>query len=189
MGNNKIFYNKKALSEFILDIWSYLVFATAIFFFLVLFKIQATNAVQRELKGITDIPSSSSSLINYLRTPITVGGEEMSIAELIRLWQLDPDKYRVALEANSIDILNKLEYEYTEPQTKNKVIRGFHISINREKKSENAIEPLIEFKSKSFQDGLCITNQYGCINLGEQFIPISSTRTSYVVLREGYKSK
>ena len=189
MSNNKIFHNRKALSEYILDIWSYLVFATAIFFFLVLFKIQAVNSVQRELKGITDIPTSSSSLIDYLRTPVTVDGKEANIAELIMLWQLDQDKYRAALETNSTSILNKLEYEYVEPQTKNDVIRGFHISINREKKSENAIEPLIEFKSKSFQDGLCITNQYGCINLGEQFIPISNSQTLYVVLRESYKSK
>ncbi|MBI2658665.1 hypothetical protein HYX05_01000 [Candidatus Woesearchaeota archaeon] len=189
MNNSKFFHNKKALSEFILDIWSYLVFATVIFFFLVLFKIQAVNSVQRELKGITDIPTSSSNLVDYLRTPVTIDGGEINIAELIMLWQLDPAKYRAALETNSTHILNKLEYEYFEPQTKNAVIRGFHVSINKEKKSENSIEPLIEFKSKSFQDGLCITNQYGCINLGEQFIPISNSQTLYIVLRESYKSK
>ena len=185
----RIFQNKKALSEFILDIWSYIVFATAIFLFLALFKLQSVTAVQRELKGIADIPSSSSTLITYLRTPTIVDGKESNIAELIRLWQMYPDKYKSTLETTSTDILNKLEYDYIEPQTKNNVIRGFYISINKQKEAENAIRPLIEFKSKSFQDGLCITNQYGCINLGEQFIPIFDGPPLYIVLREGYKSK
>lgn len=187
--NNKIFHNKKALSEFILDIWSYIIFATAIFLFLMMFKLQSLTAVQRELRGIADIPTSSSILITYLRTPVIVDGKEINVAELISLWQLDPNKYKSTLETASTDILNKLEYDYIEPQTKNSVIRGFHISINKQKEAENAIKPLIEFKSKSFQDGLCITNQYGCINLGEQFIPVTDSSNLYIVLREGYKSK
>jgi|SRR3989338_5890557 len=183
------FHGKKALSEFILDIWSYLVFATALFFFFVVFKLQAASAVERQLKGITDIPISSSTLISYLRTPVIVDEKETNIAEIIRLWTLEPDKYKEILEKNSIGILNSLEYEYSNPQTKNIVIRGFHISINKQKEAENAIRPLIEFKSNSFQDGLCITNDKGCINLGEQFIPVSHSSSLYIVLRESYKSK
>ena len=184
-----IFHNKKAISEFILDIWSWLLFATALFFFFVVFKLQAASSVERQLKGIEDIPTSSSTLINFLRTPLVVDGKEINVAELIRLWSLEPDKYKEILGKNSIGILNNLEYEYINPQTKNTVIRGFDISINMQKEKENAIRPIIEFKSKSFQDGLCITNQYGCINLGEQFIPISDSSSLYVVLRESYKSK
>jgi hypothetical protein len=141
------------------------------------------------LRGIADIPTSSLTLNTYLRAPAIIDGNEISIAELIRLWHLNPDKYKSSLETASIDILNRLEYEYTHPQTKNKVVRGFHISINRQKEQANAINPIIKFKSKSFQDGLCISNQYGCINLGEQIIPISESSTLYIVLREGYKAK
>ncbi len=131
--SKRIFHNKKALSEFILDIWSYIIFATAIFFFLILFKLQSVTAVQRELRGIADIPTSSSTLISYLRTPVIVDGREINVAELISLWQLDQNKYKSTLETTSTDILNKLEYDYIEPQTKNIVIRGFHISINKQK--------------------------------------------------------
>lgn len=186
---SKIFHNKRALSEFILDLLSYFVFVTALFFFFVVYKFYAINQVERQLKGVSDVPSANSNLINYLRTNVVIESREMNVAELIRLWNLEPTKYKDALQKTSIDLLNSLEYEYIEPQTRNKVIRGFHISINKEKIAQNTINPTIEFKSKSFEDGFCIRNEYGCVNLGEQFIPISESSNLYIVLREAYKSK
>lgn len=194
--NNKIFHNRKALSEFILDIWSYIIFATTIFLFLMLFKLQSLTAVQRELRGIADISTSSSTLITYLRTPVVVDGKEINVAELIRLWQLDTNKYKSTLETTSTDILNQLEYEHIEPQTKNNVIRGFQILIYKQKNKDILENNLYDFKSKSFDFQLCINYQPtpeqilpDCINLAEQFIPITESSGLYIVLRESSKPK
>lgn len=180
--------NKKGIAEFLLDIWAYILFAVAIAVFLIIFKVVSTTSIENKLTSMTEFPTSSSTLISYLRTPVDVDGKTTNVADLIRLWNFD-QKHKDLLEKTTTDLLNKLEYEYTDSQTKNTAIRGFQISINSKKKDDNAIDPIIDFKSKSFDSIRCISNQYGCVNLGEQFIPISDKTTLYIVLRESQKSK
>ena len=188
MANKKLFNNKKAITEFFLDIWSYLVFIVAIFFFMGLFRYE-TATDQRQLEGIKESTIASSTLISYLRTPITLDGKNINIAELIRLWQSDPDKYKDVLEKNSAEILNSLEYEYQDPTTKNTRIRGFDVSINSRKKEDKSLNYLLESKSKSFENGFCILNEYGCIIIEEQFLPITGDKSLYLVLMESQKAK
>lgn len=184
----KIINNKRGAVEFLLDIWSYILFAVAIAVFLIIFKLVSTVSIENKLTGMAEFPTSSSTLLGYLRTPINVDGKTINLAEFLRLWYLDA-RHKDLLEKTTIDLLNTLEYEYQNSQTKNAVVRGFQISINSKKKDENSIDPIIDFKSKSFDSIRCISNQYGCVNLGEQFIPISETTTLYIVLRESQKSK
>lgn len=189
MCYKKFYKNKKAISEFILDIWSYIVFIIALFFFFVVFKIEAISAIERQLSGIKDVPTSSIALNNYLRTPVTVDGKQINIAELIRLWHLEPDKYKNILEKTSIDILNSIEYEYDNPRADNIVVRGFNVVVNSKKNEDNSLDFLIDFKSKSFESGFCIGNEYGCVRLGEQFVPVSENAYLYVILFESQKAK
>ena len=184
-----IIKNKKGIAEFLLDIWAYILFAVAIAVFLIIFKFQSVTSIENQLTSMSELPSSSSTLLNYLRTPVNMDGQTINVAELIMLWKFDPDKHKDLLEKTTTDLLNNLEYEYVDAQAKTNLIRGFQISINSKKKDDNYIDPLISFKSKSYDSISCITNRYGCVNLGEQFIPISETTTLYIVLRESKKLK
>lgn len=180
--------NKRGIAEFLLDIWAYILFAVAIAIFLMIFKFQSINPVERQLTGMAGFPSSTFTLVGYLRTPVDVDGKSTNMAELIRLWHFDP-KHKDLLEKTTTDLLNRLEYEYVDQQTKNTFVRGFQLSINSRKKDDNTIDPIISFKSKSFDSISCITNKYGCVNLGKQFIPVSEKTTLYIVLRESQKLK
>ena len=64
MKYSRMLCNKKAISEFVLDILSYVLFVTALFFFFVVYKITATTAIERQIKGIADMQSSNSILLN-----------------------------------------------------------------------------------------------------------------------------
>lgn len=184
----KQFKNKKGVVEFLLDIWAYILFAVAIAVFLVIFKFQSITQVRNELTGMASVPSSSSTLAGYLRTPIDIDGKKTDIANLIRLWYFNP-VYKDLLEKTTTDLLNRLEYEYADPQTKHTFVRGFQLSINSRKKDSNTIDPMLSFSSKSFDSSNCASNFYGCVNSGEQFIPVSETATLYIVLRESQKPK
>lgn len=186
----KLLQNKKGLSEFVLDIFSYLVFIIAIFFFLLLFKLQSINATERDITEIREAPSSSTTILNYLRTPVNVDGNEINMAELIRLWHLEPDKYINVLEASSVEILDRMEYEYKNPNANNIVVRGFNVIINSEKRDDNSLDFLVDFESQSFESGYVIRDAYGRgIIQAEQFVPISENQYLYVVLMESQKAK
>ncbi len=179
------------ISEFVLTIWSWLLFAVAITFFFFVYKVQALNATERQIEGVSDIPASSSTLINYLRTPVIVEDEEINMAELIRLWDLDNERYKNILEESSLQTINSLEYVYTNPAIgiDNDVIRGYNIIINSEKKDDNSLDFMIDFESDSFESGFCIKDEFGrCIRLGEQFIPISEDDNLYIVMFESQKA-
>ena len=83
----KIFYDRKGISEFVLDMFSYLVFIIAIFFFVFLFKFQSATAMQRQIADIKESSSASVTLINYLRTPIAVKidgeNQDLTMGQLI----------------------------------------------------------------------------------------------------------
>lgn len=194
--NLKIFNNKRALSEFILDLWSYLVFIVTIFLFFVVFYLYSLNVAERELKGIKDIPAYSAILINYLKTPVLVGGNEFNTAELIRLWNNNPDKYNEILNKALQNILNNLEYEYVDQQTTNTIMKGFQIAIYQQKIKDTLSNQLLELSSASFDKEMCVSHQAtgekflpDCVDLAEQFVPISENSGFYVVLRESNKLK
>ena len=154
-----------------------------------IFEYEAKSQVKRQLSGISEIPQSSSTLISYLRTPVIVDGAEANMADLIRLWYIEPSKYENLLKTSTKNIIDRLEYEYEHPKTKKFVTRGFEISINKQKFSDRAVNHLLSFASKSFDENTCISDEYGCINLGEQFIPVSYDKNPYIVLRESFAAK
>lgn len=182
MKYSKLFCNKKAISEFVLDILSYVLFVTALFFFFVVYKIMATTAIERQIKGIADMQSSNSILLNYIRTPVAVEGSNINIAELIRLWDTDKGKYKPFLEKEGKGILDKMEYVFTDKQTKNNMLKGFKIIINNE----------LELSSQSYEDAFCEAEQvniHDCLNLGEIVVPVSENRVLNIIMRVSNKPK
>ena len=178
--------NKKGMG--LADFFSVLTFALILIVFYLLLKFTIGKIPFEIAKESSNI-DGSLSLLGILRTPVVVDGSESDIAELIRLWSLEPDKYKELLENTAVNLLDKLEYKYIDQETRNTRIRGFYIAVNKEDIGNNAISPLIEFNSKNFESGNCISDQNGCINLGEQYIPISETSNVYVILRESNKAK
>ena len=149
--------------------------------------------MDNKIEGLQMQAKSTLALINYLKTPINVDGKEITIAELIRLWHMEPDKYSTILETSSVKILNEMEYEYANPFGDNAVVRGFNVVINSEKKEDNSLDHLIDFESKSFQSGF-ILNEYGGYGgpgmiQAEQFVPLSENEHFYLVLMESQKAK
>jgi len=188
-----IFKNKKGISEFVLDMFSYLVFIIAIFFFIFLFKVQSATTNHREITQVSQVPSSSITLLNYLRTPVNVNGKDTNIADLIRLWHYEPEKYKLILEKTSVEILNKFEYDYNNPSADNVLVGGFNIVINSKKNEDNSLDYILEFQSTSFGSGY-ILNEYGGYGgfgkiQAEQFVPISEDASLYVIMFESAKAK
>ncbi len=183
---------KGAIAPILLDFLSYMIFIVIIMIFYLLFTLLAQN-MDNKIEGLQMQAKSNLVLINYLKTPVNVDGEEITIAELIRLWRIEPDKYATILETASVEILNKMEYEYKNPNADNIVVRGFDVIVNSEKKEDNSLDHLLSFESKSFQSGFAL-NEYGGYGgpgmiQAEQFVPISENNHLYLVLMESQKAK
>lgn len=183
---------KGAIAPILLDFLSYLAFVVIILLFYLLFT-SLTQNIDNRIAGSQIQSKSGLALINYLKTPVNVDGKEIPIADLIRLWHMEPDKYRTVLETASVEILNKMEYEYENPFADNIVVRGFNIIINSERKNDNSLDHLMDFQSRSFQSGF-VLNQYSGyggpgMRQAEQFLPISENQYLYLVLMESQKAK
>ena len=193
--NFPVKYKKGAVSSAISDFWAYVLFVFVIIIFYAFFTYQASGEKNKIESTHTKI-SNDLELLNYLRTPVTVENKEIDVAELLRLWSLEPDKYEDIFKKYSTDILNNFEYEYFDEPTKSVVVRGFQLLIFKSKNNSVLENNLYELKSQSFDVQFCINYQPNpeqvlpdCINLAEQFIPITESSGLYIVLRESSKPK
>ena len=190
----KILKSKKgSLTTILVDFWSYIAFVLIVLILYLLFTVSSKEVVENKITGLEIKSKSYTTLLNFLKTPVNVDGKDVIIADLIRLWSLEPDEYKVILETESIEILNKMEYEYKNPNADNLVVRGFDVIVNREKKEDNSLDHLLSFESKSFQSGFAL-NEYGGYGgprtiQAEQFLPVSESQYLYIVLMESQKAK
>lgn len=181
---------KGGVSTILLDIWAYVAFVLVVLIFYALFSFMSNSAKEHKITELETSSKSYLNLINYLRTPVVVDNKATNMAELIRLWNIQQDKYKDVLEKTSVNILNGMEYDYPNPATGSKAVRGFNIVINEQKKDNKPSGHLIEFKSKSFENGDVIRDEYGRGQiLAEQFIPISADNALYIILFESQKAK
>lgn len=183
---------KGAITSILVDFWMYIVFVLVVIVFYLLFSIMSKNATDKQITGLETKAKAYTNLLNYLKTPIVVDGKETNIAGLIRMWHNEPDKYKELLEKTSTGILNSMEYDYDNPikGTGNRLVRGFYISINSEKKKEGGFYPLLEFQSKCCESGYTIRDESGVgLIAAEQFVPVSEDKYLYVVMMERAKAK
>ncbi|MFA5176283.1 MAG: hypothetical protein WC413_03450 [Candidatus Nanoarchaeia archaeon] len=94
-----IFYNLGAII---------LIFVTLIIFFIFSFGI---DSVKQEILAKEKI-DVNSILLNYLRTPVNVEGQEVLVSDLIRMYVKNKEKYRTNLEGINQKIFNKLFDQY-----------------------------------------------------------------------------
>ncbi len=176
---------KGELPSILVDFAAYVVFVISILVFYLIFSFQ--------VKGVNTIQSASIFdkdifLTSYLKTPVMVDGIETNMAELIRYWYLDKEKYEDLLRKTSVELLNHNEYEYEDSLTKNTRVRGYSITIRKGINNDDKFKVLLTLESKSFQN-YCISDIRGCANLGEQVLPVSENVNLYIVLFEGQQAK
>ena len=189
MKTISIIKNKRGgIASILVDFSAYIVFAIVIILFYEIFSFKSGDVKSIQSANVFD---KDIFLSSYLKTPVIVDGKEINMAELIRYWYFDKTKYENLLSKTSLEILNKNEYEYEDPVTKNIRIRGFNVVISKEKRTDNSYTVLQEFNSKSAVSGYRISDDKygGAIILGEQFIPISDTTTLYIFNWETQKAK
>jgi hypothetical protein len=77
---------KKAfIASFIVDFWAYLAFVLVVIVFALIFKLATANQT-RALEDAQDIIYGNYISNVYLRTPVLVGGERITMAELISMY-------------------------------------------------------------------------------------------------------
>ncbi|MBW2971471.1 hypothetical protein KY359_00400 [Candidatus Woesearchaeota archaeon] len=85
-GRVAIRFGKKAfITDVIVDFWAYIVFTLVIIVFAILY-VYTAKAKTQELQDARDITYGNYLAQVYLRKPITVGGAQMTMAELIALY-------------------------------------------------------------------------------------------------------
>ena len=183
---------KGAITSILVDFWMYLAFVLVVIVFYLIFSAMSKDVADKQITGLETKAKAYTNLLNYLKTPVIVDGKETDIAGLIRLWHNEPDKYKELLEKTSIGILNDMEYDYDNPikGTGNRLVRGFYISINSEKKENGGLYPLLEFQSKCCESGFTVRDESGVgLIAAEQFVPVSEDKYLYVVMMERAKAK
>lgn len=98
-GLGMIFYNLGAIL---------LIFITLIIFFIASFGI---DSVKQEILAKEKI-DTNTLILNYLRTPVMVEGQEVLVSDLIRMYIKNQEKYRIPLEDKSKQIFDKLFDQY-----------------------------------------------------------------------------
>ena len=189
---NKISKTKKgALTTVLVDFWAYIAFVLIILIFYLLFSVESRKASDNKITELEIKSASYLTLLNFLKTPVNVEGEDIIIADLIRIWYLEPNKYKDLLAAKSAEILNKLEYEYPNSDGGYTSTRGYNIIINSEKREYNSLDHLISLQSKSFDNDYAVIskNWDGIAIQGEQHIPVKRDQSLYEILIESEKPK
>ena len=83
--NSKKLGKKAFIGGAIVDIWAYIIFLLVVLVFYIIFKISAASHEQA-LTGMKDLSYGNYLAGAYLRAPIDVAGTEMTMAELIALY-------------------------------------------------------------------------------------------------------
>ena len=181
---------KGAIAGVISDFWAYVIFVFIIIIFLVFFKMQSGKIIENKITGLGNKIDENTILLNYLRTPVEIDidgkKQTVNIADLIRLWYLNHDKYNNLLAEKTQKTLNLWEYQMQNPYSNNIIVKTFNIIIMEEKPDGDSINPLSQFKSKNYN---IPDTGVGRLNLGQISIPISSSKSLYIILRSGFVDK
>ena len=82
---NRIRRGKKAfITSAIVDMWAYIMFVVVVIVFALIYKWTAEGHLE-ELESVQDISYGNYLTHVYLRTPVEIGGTEMTMAELIAI--------------------------------------------------------------------------------------------------------
>jgi len=117
----KAIKNKKgfALGNPITLLGSFVVFGIVAFIFFIFFGLASKTSVYKVGIDSDVIPSGADYiLLSYLKLPVEVEGQEMTMADLISLWDSDKSKYRKILESKTKEIVEGFAYEFTNEENK-----------------------------------------------------------------------
>ena len=95
-----------------------------IVFFIFIKKSDSSEAIKSQMQA-ADLPIA---LVGYLRTPVQVENMQMTMADLIVLWNTDK-KYEQLLALETKKILDSMEYESIDPSTKQKTVHRYELDV------------------------------------------------------------
>lgn len=177
--NNKLRTKRGAISSTIADFWAYVAFVFVVLIFYAFFTFQAKDVEANQIKETQTKISNDLHLLNYLRTPIILDRNQITIAEAIAIYlnEKDSDKKKFYYEEilkKSKEILNPMEYCSTPEGRTDKNVNGYAIFVLDEKSYLNEVEFNNNFKgtkqnedrkfrSDNFFDGLVVEKSLGVI--------------------------
>lgn len=178
---NAIFINKKrgAISSAIADFWAYVAFVFVILIFYVFFTYQAKGIGENKITETTTKISNDLQLLNYLRTPYILDGMQITMADLIVLYNNEKDYDKKKLYYDEItkktsDIFNPMEFCVSPKGRSDQNVNGYGIFIldkesylderifNNNYKGTKQNEDK-KFSSEHFFDGLIVEKSLGVI--------------------------
>jgi len=86
---------KKAQASALVDFYAYIAFALVILIFFFLFKFGVSDSKKFVIEDEKTNSDATTVLLNYLRTPVVVDGKEITVADLIVLWNAEPIMIRM----------------------------------------------------------------------------------------------
>ncbi|MBI2548372.1 hypothetical protein HYW21_03405 [Candidatus Woesearchaeota archaeon] len=180
---------RKGLGTVTTAFFSYTAFALLVIIFFFIIALQ-TDTIAEQKKSYINTSNVLGSglelhwdltLLNYLRTPVTVDGEAMTMADLIVLWYHNPEKYEALLTSQSTEVLNQWTYHYIDPQFKNERIMAYAVWISEGPPVRGEIQSiLLRLPSTQYKGEHCLMRGSLCQQAGGAYLPGSETKTIYV---------
>lgn len=176
---------KKAIAQYMVILWSWLIFVFLVLFFLLLFGFSLKgcgHAALQELSGeATDKIVADIALLNFLRTPVESNGNLVSMADLISDYHLgnyEDEGLQELIRDTSMELFKDSEYCYKKPDISDWMINGACIFISedpQEKIEGTGLKKERRFCTENFSPSL--------INIDSvEKIPLRESKFVYVHL-------
>lgn len=103
--NIKRFGKKAFISDSIVDIWAIILFVVVVILFAILFNFKRTE-VEEKLQVERDVIYGNYLAQVYLRKPVTVGDQQMTVAELIALYDYN-QSMQIKEQGGQLDVVSQ----------------------------------------------------------------------------------
>ena len=170
---------KAAVTSSIADFWAYVAFVFVVLIFYGFFTFQSRGIENNKISPTQAKISNNLQLINYLKTPYTIDGSTMTMADMIMIYHNEKDSvkkshYYEEILKKTKEILNPFEYCTVPEGISDKVIVGYAVYILDEESYKDPIKLNSnyggtsvrvdqKFRSDHFFDGLIEEQTLGII--------------------------
>ena len=127
--------NKKgAISSTIADFWAYVGFVFVVVAFYTFFTYQAKDVEANKIKGIQTEVSNDLNLLNYLRTPYTLDGNQITMVDMIALYSNEKNDekrklYFEGISKRTRELLDPLETCMVQEGGTSRYLLGYAVYI------------------------------------------------------------
>ncbi len=179
--------NKKGFSAFIVQPFIFAIFVLIVIFFLILISYNK-KAIEDDIKEQQIASDGRTLMLNFLRLPATVNGEQMTNAELIRLYCYetvltkdgDGNRYVQPLKKEVFSYFNKIYGENTKSSTDE--WWEFEIIFLRDPGDTDKALTLMNKKDNLYHYTHYPNNRDANINKGSQVVSLNDRMIDFVTI-------